>query len=447
MDSEAGGSSESSSNRAGGARIADFVLSAAGVRVAVDLHNASSRDRSRFESDWDDAKAPLEGAPDVRLQLSDSSTTDSLVEDIRAGVRSILASRGRWMLNAAVLSNADSTILVIGESLGDRIAFIEMVKDHMICLGHVFVGLDPSGAVLPFRSPLPHSARSTVSRSPGGSGGAKVSAIFMLDRSSGGDSALILDLRASLQAVIPFVESAVGVSSPLLSLARLILGVGGIVSLSPAAAYKRVTSGESIDAAGQMSPVSAPERVSVTPVAHGARLPLDQNPRYRAGIVDAIDLAEAGVLLLRESEGKVVLLALDREESSLWRAAGGIAREDLVLLAERHNPLGSAETLHRLERKGVLENEPWWRPADKATWVVEETVAVVLDLGNVKAQPVILEGSGRSVWRTLVRHELISTRHLIKEVAEEHGVAPEIAAPDIQDLLDVLHRWNLASPL
>jgi hypothetical protein len=77
--------------------------------------------------------------------------------------------------------------------------------------------------------------------------------------------------------------------------------------------------------------------------------------------------------------------------------------------------------------------EPRWVPKDELAVVTTEGRVVIQDLDRLDLPPLVLEGTGRSVWGSVDGGR--TTDEISQAVAVEYGITPEAIRDDVASFL------------
>lgn len=155
------------------------------------------------------------------------------------------------------------------------------------------------------------------------------------------------------------------------------------------------------------------------------------------------------VLVLRRAGDGLVLESLTGSERDLWLHASGLGREQLIsTIGERDHVVGDGRsTVHtafdRLQRDGLLVDEPSWAARPEIAYSASPTKAFLLDATARQPQPLALEGSAAMIWAAIVERPHLTLSEIVDRCAEHYDVDPTTIRPEVHTLLEELHRRDL----
>lgn len=349
---------------------ASLKIRALGVGIELDLAGCGDDEAAAVREAWHDAIVADAGFPEVTLRVrvaGDTATPAQLLESLsqRVTLSAIGARRGKlWMLHAAGLALSDGRIVVlVGPSGRGKTTAARALGAHLGYVSDETVAIDVHGRVYPYRKPLSiieGGALPKVQRSPSSLGlvalpdaPLQLAAIVLLDRREDAEESPAVesvDLGDALEELVSQSSYLPSLSEPLQMMARLTASIGGVQRIT----YREAATLRSIiDAcddwapartvpAGRVPPVPAASRAPAHEPAAGrvparsagvSRPPGSDHPRWhRAPILDALELDDPDRIVLLQSDdadgGTVCVLA--GIAPTLWRAASGATRDDLI---------------------------------------------------------------------------------------------------------------------
>lgn len=486
-----------------------ILIEALGLPVLLDVGGLTDAEASAVRSAWRDAVVDDGGdahtcgagavspSADVRISAAvrvrvreegDASALEPLLERLsqRVTLAAIEAHRGRtWMLHAAGLALPDGRVVVlVGPSGRGKTTAATILGRRFGYVSDETVAMDAEGRIFAYRKPLSIIERPgapKAQRAPSDLGlqalpaaPLRLAALVLLDRrpdAPGAPRAQAVDLGDALGELVAQTSYLADLDRPLEQIARLVESACGVQRV----VYREAEElGDLVEAiaerrarrhgtAGREDADRAYWRTERT-----LREPVRASGIARTAVTDAVALDEPDrIAVLRRDEagaGRVSVMA--GIAPTLWRAASGVSRDDLVraAIAAHGHPTGAepaalvdaalaelvAEGLVSERRPGSGEapepaaGAPRWRIGGDVAWHDSGDRVVVLPLAEVEAPTRVLEGSAALIWRAVAEgaapSDVVATR--VAAVAE---VDEAVIRGDVDRFLgDLTHEGLLA---
>ncbi|MFG6279489.1 ATP-binding protein [Microbacterium sp. 5K110] len=324
-----------------------LVVDALGVRIGIDLSALEPPARAAVRSAWSGAVSAESAAPRTVVAPAASHGEGPMLAALSSAVTmaAIEARRGDlWMLHAAGVAGPDGGVVVlVGESGAGKTTAVRTLARTAGYVSDETVGIDASGTVLPYRKPLSvitEGVSHKVQRSPdelalGALPAAELhlSRLILLARRPGSSDARLVPVPTS-EAIAELAgqsSALVQLRHPVRTMVELIDRTGGAL---------RAEYGEVGDLAALLRDAASPSPSAGSEPADPAPLRLaDPDPgspgdgtRYqRADAVDWCALPDDRLAVLSgHTDGSGTLRVLAGVAPTLWRAASGVRRDELV---------------------------------------------------------------------------------------------------------------------
>ncbi|MCK2035925.1 hypothetical protein KZC51_07230 [Microbacterium sp. SSW1-49] len=322
-----------------------FLVSAVGAVIAVDSASRGGSFQRRARDAWSDALIDGEADEDavvtVRDTVSDDEALSLLSTDITLAALSHRQGDQLWMLHAAGLAEESGRVVVLSAAsgTGKTTAARHLSRDYAYVSDET-IAIDGTGAVLPYRKPLSiidpqaaHKVQTALSSIDGGRAlpaSLRVAKIVVLDRSPDGPLEPVLeelDTATALELLAPQTSYLAHIPEPLQLIDALLTATGGAVRLR----YREIST---VDAAIGTLIATEPAAVSrISPVGAANTAPAIA-PREggfaRADAVDALDLRDGRLAVLRRSREGGLVSILDGIGPAIWGAANATGLDEIV---------------------------------------------------------------------------------------------------------------------
>lgn len=443
------------------------LFNALGCAVRIDTSGLSAGDAQHIEHAWSGARCaagdPIPAAHltvPVRPQSSLRNTLSSLSQQVT--LAAIRARRGRlWMLHATgVADPAGRVVALIGPSGQGKTTAAAALSRHYGYVSDETVGIDPRGAVLPYRKPLSvieDADSAKVQRSPEELGllplpqaPLRLAALVLLDRRADGPDEPVLeacDLGEALEHLVGQTSYLADVPAPLRMIAAHAAATGGV---------RRIVYREAETLASAIAPLfQEPSPPVVEESAIDARQTSGAPGIYRGPYLDALPLEDPDriALLQPNATGPAYYRLVAGIGPALWRAAAGSTPTDLHDAAVRSygapegvDVAAAVETAIRaLTDDGVLADEPTWRIRPDVATTGHDDRFLALALSDLlHPTPVALEGSAAVIWSLLASARAVTATELLEAIAAQTGATPDQIDDDVRSFLDMLEAGSLA---
>jgi len=349
-------------------------VAAIGTLIDIELSDRGDRFAQRARQAWADALHESDAPPDAvvsdRLSLDDEAALAMLSTDVTLAALADRRGAALWMLHAAGLADETGRVLVLSAPSGTgKTTAARHLSRRFAYVSDETVAIAPDGAVVPYRKPLsviepeaPHKVQVAPSTLHGRHllpDGLRVARIIVLDRRDDGPEVPeieTLDVASALEQLAPQTSYLSDMPAPLHIIRDLLDATGGAVRVS----YREV---ETLDAvvdgflavdAERPAPVTDAKADSsegrARPEADHAAAGYERTP-----VVDALDLEDGRLALLRRSDAGSRLHILDGIGPAVWEAAPGgtlAGITDAVISAHGHPEGGDP---HELVRSAVSQ--------------------------------------------------------------------------------------------
>lgn len=326
---------------------APLVVDALGTTIGIDLSALEESARAAVRAAWSGAASAKSAAPRSAVTPAASGAVGPMLAALSSAVTMAAIEERRgdlWMLHAAGLARPDGGVVVlVGASGAGKTTAVRTLGGAAGYVSDETVGIAPSGAVLPYRKPLSvltEGVAHKVQRSPDDLAlgalpgtGLYLSRLILLDRRGGSSGARLVPVPTS-DAIAELAAQSSGLVQlrrPVRTVAELIERTGGVLRAEYAEARDLATL---LRDAG-----SVPRSRAAVPVDRGPRIELPP-PTTAAGSgaryerTDAVDWYalpdERLAVLTGHPDGSGTLRVLAGVAPTLWRAAAGLRRDDLV---------------------------------------------------------------------------------------------------------------------
>ncbi|QKJ20306.1 PqqD family protein [Microbacterium hominis] len=446
------------------------LVAALGYEVRIDVSALDAAGVLAVREAWRDALVPVvepaepvepvDAAPVVHAQGDLDRATMLSELSMAVTLAAIEAARGQaWMLHATGVASDDGRVVaLVGPSGRGKTTAARVLGGSYGYVSDETVAVGLEGSVRAYRKPLSiieHAGEPKVQRAPSELGlralpaaSLTLAAVVLLDRRDDEDGAVVspVDLGDALGDLVAQTSYLADLERPLQTIAALVSAVGGVVRVTYREAAELVPVVEGLLAAPQEA------------VAAGAAEPLaaglvgDGICRVRARDALALEDPDRLALLHVDGHGHGTVRVLAGLGPALWRAADGVALDDLVTVAvaAHGEPEGVdattavASAVDGLVAEGVLRRSPLWRIRDDVAWTGSGERVVALALADPAAAPVALEGSAAIIW-TALADSACDADTLIQRVAERADVETADVADDVRGFLRTLERGALVA--
>ncbi|MGW9268253.1 hypothetical protein [Microbacterium sp. NPDC055599] len=322
-------------------------VAAIGAVIDIDASTRGPVFADRVRAAWSDAltdaDGPLYSVVRVREGGDDDAALALLSSDVTLAALALRRGDALWMMHAAGLADADGRVAVLSAPSGTgKTTAARRLARRYAYVSDETVGVAADGTVVAYRKPLsvieataPHKVQVAPSSLHPGvplSGAPRVAAVVVLDRRADGpDSPEVerLDLAQALELLAPQTSYLSDAPRPLHLIRDVLDRVGGAVRV-------RYREAETLDAvvaallaeaptgwesrADDAAPAPAP--VAAEEGAVGALV--------RTAVVDALDLGDGRLALLRRTDDGSSVHVLDGIGPAVWRAADGRPLDDIT---------------------------------------------------------------------------------------------------------------------
>lgn len=333
-------------------------VAAIGAVIDIDASTRGPVFADRVRAAWSDAltdaDGPLHSVVRVREGGDDDAALALLSSDVTLAALALRRGDALWMMHAAGLADADGRVAVLSAPSGTgKTTAARRLARRYAYVSDETVGVAADGTVVAYRKPLsvieaaaPHKVQVAPSSLHPGvplSGAPRVAAVVVLDRRADGpESPEVerLDLAQALELLAPQTSYLSDAPRPLHLIRDVLDRVGGAVrvryreaetldAVVAALLAEAPTGSESRadDAAPAPEPMPEPEPAP-GPVAGGA--PGAPGALVRTAVVDALDLGDGRLALLRRTDDGSSVHVLDGIGPAVWRAADGRPLDDIT---------------------------------------------------------------------------------------------------------------------
>ncbi|UPL11305.1 ATP-binding protein [Microbacterium sufflavum] len=353
-----------------------ILVAAIGAVIEIDVEGRRSGFAGRVREAWTDALTAADGEASavvaVRPELDDDAALAMLSTDVTLAALEKRRGDPLWMLHAAGLADAEGRVVVLSAASGTgKTTAARHLSRRFAYVSDETVGVADDGSVVAYRKPLsviepssPHKVQVAPSRlheGPPLAAGLRVAAIVVIDRREDGPDVPEverLDIATALELLAPQTSYLSDMPAPLHLVRDLLAAVGGAVRI-------RYREAASLDGAIDDLLRSASRR----PVADATgRAPLDPTELTGSGVygrtvvIDALDLEDGRLALLRRSETGSRVHVLDGIGPTVWHAASGLTVDEITdQVVAAHGRPGDADpralvqaAIDRLHADGLL---------------------------------------------------------------------------------------------
>lgn len=322
-------------------------VDALGVTVRIDVEALAPDDRTVLREIWSDARstgAPTAPVERVTPQLTEPPDLAFADLSTRVTLAALAARRGAlWMVHAGAIADRDGRVVLFAgpSGMGKTTLMTRLARTYAYVTDES-VGIAPDLSVLPYRKPLsiitPRGLTKTQ-RSPSSLGlgrlpfhPLRLHAVVVLDRRDDAHPGIeILDDAEALSALAPQSSYLAEIPHPLTTVRAHLAAVGGAMRMS----YRDGAEVENLvrDLFAPRPPRPAPTRgagVTNLPAA-----PAATDVYTRTSVIDAVELDDGRMLILRTGDNESTLYVLDGIGPALWRAAENADLETLTEVARR----------------------------------------------------------------------------------------------------------------
>lgn len=318
-----------------------FLVAAIGAVIEIDAGGRGGDFVARARDAWADALIDAACQPHAvvapRPALADDAALAMLSTDVTLAALEQRRGEALWMLHAAGLADADGNVVVLSAPSGTgKTTAARHLSRRFAYVSDETVGVCADGTVVPYRKPLsvivaesPHKVQVAPSRLHDSAPlveALRVAAIVVLDRRHDGPDTPVterLDLAEALELLAPQTSYLSDAPAPLHLIRDLLDAVGGARRIR----YREATSLdgpiEDLLAAAVAVPPAAPPSRSASPAFAGATPSVAAGAYARTAVVDALDLEDGRLALLRRSQTGSSVHVLDGIGPAVWEAADG----------------------------------------------------------------------------------------------------------------------------
>ncbi|MBS0023272.1 hypothetical protein [Microbacterium paraoxydans] len=312
-------------------------VAAIGAVIDIDASSRGQGFAGRVRAAWADAltphDAPQRAVVRAREHGDDDAALAALSSDVTLAALALRRGDALWMMHAAGLADADGRVVVLSAPSGTgKTTAARRLSRRYAYVSDETVGVAADGTVVAYRKPLsvieaasPHKVQvAPSSLHPGAplAGALRVAAVVVLDRRPDGpDSPVVerLDLAQALELLAPQTSYLSDAPHPLHLIRDVLDRVGGAVRVR----YREAETLDGVVAAllDGAETGAVPHRAAASPVPdarEGAPGTLVRTP-----VVDALDLGDGRLALLRRAADGSSVHVLDGIGPAVWRAADG----------------------------------------------------------------------------------------------------------------------------
>lgn len=326
---------------------APLLVDALGTTIGIDLSALDQPGRAAVRAAWSGAVSAGGALPRSAVTPARSLGAGPMLAALSSAVTmaAIEARRGDlWMLHAAGLARPDGGVVVlVGASGAGKTTAVRTLGGAAGYVSDETVGIAPSGTVLPYRKPLSvltEGVAFKVQRSPDDLAlgtlpgtGLHLSRLILLDRRPGSARTRLVPVPTS-EAIAELAAQSSGLvqlARPVRTMVELIERTGGVLRAEYAEARDLATL---VREAGSAPQSPAPSTADPGPRDGllAATTTAGSGARYeRADAVDWYSLSDERLAVLTgHADGSGTLRVLAGVAPTLWRAASGLRRDDLV---------------------------------------------------------------------------------------------------------------------
>lgn len=343
-------------------------LRVAAIGVVIDIEIAARGEAflDRARAAWADAVTSSEGEPEAvvadRSELDDDAALAMLSTDVTLAALAARRGADLWMLHAAGLADREGNVVVLSAASGTgKTTAARHLSRRFAYVSDETVAISAHGDVIAYRKPLsviqpgsPHKlqvAPSAIHTSHPLPAPLRVARIVVLDRRPDGPEVPeveLLDVATALELLAPQTSYLSDAPAPLHLVRHLLDSTGGAVRVS----YREVeTLDPTIDAllaTAKPGDVARP-RAQAASAAEGPDetvVPAATGGYQRTPVVDALDLEDGRLAVLRRSAAGSRLHVLDGIGPSVWAAAPGRTIDEITdeVIAAHGRPDGAEPT-------------------------------------------------------------------------------------------------------
>ncbi|QNA92001.1 MULTISPECIES: hypothetical protein [unclassified Microbacterium] len=338
-------------------------VAAIGVVIDIEIADRGEAFLDRVRAAWADAATSSEGEPEAvvadRSELDDDAALAMLSTDVTLAALAARRGADLWMLHAAGLADHDGNVVVLSAASGTgKTTAARHLSRRFAYVSDETVAITAHGEVVPYRKPLsviqpdsPHKlqvAPSAIHASHPLPARPRVARIVVLDRRPDGPEAPEvepLDTATALELLAPQTSYLSDAPAPLHLVRHLLDATGGAVRVS----YREVeTLDATIDellATPKVGDAARP-RTQATSSAEGLEETVVSEAirgYQRTPVVDALDLGDGRLAVLRRCAAGSRLHVLDGIGPSVWAAAPGRTIDEITdeVIAEHGRPDGA----------------------------------------------------------------------------------------------------------
>lgn len=175
---------------------------------------------------------------------------------------------------------------------------------------------------------------------------------------------------------------------------------------------------------------------------------LDFGRWFRGPGHDYLQRADDVLIIRRFPEG-LALDVLESYERAIWLCADGTSRDEIVRRAGAHSVAAPAATptladvFDELVSRGLIVDEPSWAAQPDVAYSTSSSQVVILGTAGRETTPLALEGPAMTIWECIVERPYISLTEVTARCAEQYDVETTTIRPQVQELVDALHRRGL----
>lgn len=407
-----------------------ILVSALGTIFAIDLGNRPSRFHDSIEAAWAEARISA-GTPSATIAPDDWVDDEAARRFIHGELtRKAMSSvrPGVLVLRAVAVTDAEGSVTLILAADGEELTGVAKAAFRSQNLVSArFVGIDATGAVLPFREPNDRTA-------PGGDGEGRpedrdlpatlrLSRIIVISEDAVAlrDSSPALVAEHAAEALVASSVNLPLLPAPLRRVADL---------LDTCALERRTTASLSVE--DESSPMRLASPWLKPRMRDDASTPSAAAPRprsegyFRGAVFDSRTLSDGRCVVLKGDRAAARLRILSEAETDVWQRADG---------AERGAVGGSGEHIDQMMSDGLLGAEPAWRIGDDVAWVGDESRTTAICAASFDETVLALEGSAHVVWSVVAEEQVVAQSRLIRRCADLFDIEIEQIWDEVESLL------------